>query len=267
MIRMEALRPKNLPDFGQPPLIEVVLGIQFDTPAGYQQIYAKNVWDLYKDRFPSVQEMSALPPTFEVFSDRPVNSMNINFHAGATHDRFWFISKDGEQLIQFQNNKILHNWRKRNNPYPRFEEIVLNFENETRALSDFFITDFQEEISINQCEITYVNQLPIDSEFSLSEWFTLFGRDMRIDEGRFVFIEHLRDEEGAKYARLVTSMGSAISEDGAPVIRFDITVRGKPKGTDLMSAINFLREGRIKIVNHFTSITTKSAHKKWGRKE
>ena len=39
-------RPDNLPDFGTPPLVEVVLGVQFATPAGYREVFAREVWAL-----------------------------------------------------------------------------------------------------------------------------------------------------------------------------------------------------------------------------
>lgn len=37
-------RPKNLLEYDNPPVNEVVLGVQFSTPDGYQQIYSGEVW-------------------------------------------------------------------------------------------------------------------------------------------------------------------------------------------------------------------------------
>ena len=115
-------RPHNLPDFSLPPLSEVVLGVQFQSPIGYQQIHAGDVWKLFKNDYPLVQEHQALPPTFETFglSTQSV-SVPFNFNSGAVHDRFWFVKSDDHELIQFQQDRIVHNWRKLDNSeYPRF---------------------------------------------------------------------------------------------------------------------------------------------------
>src|SRR4051794_5656712 len=106
------MRPTHLPDFRKPPLNEVVLGIQFNPVPGYSQIYAGEVWGLFRARFPQVQEMPALPPNFETFGIPQGPQIGFNVLAGASHDRFWFLSPAGEQLIQFQMDRLLHNWRK-----------------------------------------------------------------------------------------------------------------------------------------------------------
>ena len=39
-------RPKDLPEYDNPPINEVVLGVQFSTPEGYRQIYADEIWKI-----------------------------------------------------------------------------------------------------------------------------------------------------------------------------------------------------------------------------
>jgi hypothetical protein len=60
-------RPDGLPDFTNPPLSEVVVSTQFATPPKYSEAYIREIWALFERDFPNVQEMPALPPTFEVF--------------------------------------------------------------------------------------------------------------------------------------------------------------------------------------------------------
>ena len=57
----------NLADFKAPPLNEVVMGIQFQPVPGYQQIRALEVWQLFREQFPVVQEQLPLNPQFETF--------------------------------------------------------------------------------------------------------------------------------------------------------------------------------------------------------
>ena len=54
-------RPDDLPDFTAPPLIEVVIDTQFEMIPEYQQIYAGEVWGLFRDRFPIVEELLLRP--------------------------------------------------------------------------------------------------------------------------------------------------------------------------------------------------------------
>jgi uncharacterized protein (TIGR04255 family) len=60
-------RPDHLPDFTDPPLDEVVLGVQFTPVPGYASVHSMKVWDLFRAEFPKVEELPALEPQFETF--------------------------------------------------------------------------------------------------------------------------------------------------------------------------------------------------------
>ena len=60
-----ASRPDHLPDFRKPPLNEVVLGVQFNEPAGYRLIRAFEVWSLFREVYPEVHEQPPLAPIVE----------------------------------------------------------------------------------------------------------------------------------------------------------------------------------------------------------
>ena len=60
-------RPEHLPDFESPPLDELVLGVQFSPLPGYSAVFAKDVWGLFRQQFPRVEEKPALDPVFETF--------------------------------------------------------------------------------------------------------------------------------------------------------------------------------------------------------
>ena len=57
------------------------------------------------------------------------------------HSRYWFVSLSEDELLQFQKDRLLHNWRKvddRTNEYPRFETLIDKFEKELRKLETYF---------------------------------------------------------------------------------------------------------------------------------
>ena len=159
-------RPPHLPEFLNPPVSEVAIGVQFRPPLGYQQIRAGEVWNLYRSDYPNAEEQSPLPPAFETFGPpRSQSQPPINFVSGATHDRFWFISESGAELIQFQDDRLMHNWREMglpDNPYPRFEQMIAKFEAELTELGRYIKGLAPQDLQINQCEVTYINTIKVD---------------------------------------------------------------------------------------------------------
>jgi uncharacterized protein (TIGR04255 family) len=268
------VRPENLPDFLHPPINEALLGVQFSPPTGYQQIRAGEVWGLFKSDYPNVQELPPLTPSFETFG-RPgqSNANQINFTDGPLHDRYWFVRQDGSELIQFQENRLLHNWRKigdLSNQYPRFESMVVSFENELIKLDKFMSDLSSEHLAINQCEISYINHIAVDAVGSdrASHWLRFISLETSQPESFAAgFKETIRNEGGAPFARFSCDAASGINSTGKSIIGLTLTVRGAPAVGTIEGAIEFLKFGRELIVRRFAELTTESAHKAWGRKD
>lgn len=265
-----AVRPDHLPDFRSPPLNEVVLGVQFNPPHGYQQIYAGAVWNLYRKEFPNVEEQPPLPPTFETFG-LPSKGMQLGLTTGATHDRFWFLRPDGDELIQFQQDRILHNWRKVSegtNVYPRFEVMMERFRGELDLLEEYMNGLTAQTLLINQCEIAYVNHIASSDDQAprASDWlrFVTFG-DKEPDDFSLGFREVIHDADGNPQGRLICEASLGIRADRRRVIVLTLTVRGAPKENTIKSALDYLIKARELIVCRFAELTTEEAHLKWDR--
>lgn len=263
-------RPNHLPDFRNPPLNEVVLGVQFNSPQGYQQIYAGEVWNLFRSEFSKVEEQPPLAPAFETFGLPTKGRQQIGLITGASHDRFWFLRPDGDELIQFQQDRLLHNWRRvgdETNEYPRFESMVTRFSEELRRLQGYMNKLSSQTLAINQCEASYINHISLDStKFIASDWlrFVAFGGEQP-DDFSVTFREVIRDAEGNPFGRFICDASIGLRADRQPVLALTLTVRGTPKGLDIDSSIEFLGMGRDLIVCKFAELTTDEAHKKWGR--
>ena len=264
-------RPVDLPDFDNPPLNEVVLGVQFAPPRGYQSIYAKEIWELFRKDFPKVQERPPFQPAFETFGRlqaRPSLSISQELH----HNRFCFLSENGDEAIQFQKDRLFHNWRRvgdRVNPYPRFEKILPSFESELSTLDNYF-TDFSSSrIHITQCELSYINHIYLieeDSE-SVDKWIRLVDiKNFSYEVLSFKFSKKLVDNQNNPYGRLFCEIDYFFNEIDEPLVVLSLTIRGIPREPNIPASINFLRAGRETIVNFFCDITTEFAHKKWGKK-
>jgi hypothetical protein len=82
-------------------------------------------------------------------------------------NRYWFLTPDKTELIQFQQDRFIHNWRKvinKNNEYPRFEAVIEKFSDEARSLDSYFLDKGWGPITPTQCEVTYVNQMSLLDE-------------------------------------------------------------------------------------------------------
>lgn len=266
-------RPDNLPDYQNPPLNEVVLGVQFAPAQGYQQIRAGEVWGLFRADFPLVEEQPPLPPAFETFGlPFQGNAFNFGLVAGAMHDRFWFLSQNKDELIQFQQDRLLHNWRKvrgRDNSYPRFEKIIVSFESELRRLEKYFDGISPQNIKCNQVEISYINHIPLEGEGSaqkLGDWLRFLNfEESEPDDVSLVVRRALRKSAGAPFGRMICEVNTAWFPEMGRMLVVTLTVRGAPLDQSISSALDFLKKGRDVIVEEFTSITTDSAHELWGR--
>jgi uncharacterized protein (TIGR04255 family) len=269
-------RPANLPDYQSPPLNEVVLGVQFEPPEGYQQIRVGEVWALYRDHYPIVQEQQALRPVFEAFGLPPGAQFDFGIVAGATHDRFWFVSPKQDELIQFQNDRLLHNWRKvgETNEYPRYETIIKKFDWELRALERYMASLHPSPdpgLKINQSEITYINHIPCEGDagtpIPAGKWLSLFNIDAhQFEDFNCTFRRRVLRPDGSPYARLTCQASVGFPRKGR-VIVLTLTFRGAPQKATIDGALEFLGTGRQMIVEFFTQITTKEAHAIWGRNQ
>jgi len=263
-------RPAELPDFESPPLNEVVLGVQFNPPKGYRQINAGDVWGLFRSEFSEVEDREPLDPVFETFG-LPARRAPFRMVARPSHDRFWFVRPDGTELIQFQQDRLLHNWRKAGNKdteYPRFEGMMTRFCDEIEKLEEYFRGLSPQTLLINQCEISYVNYIPFElgDEQRASDWllFVNFG-EHEPEDFSVSFREIIRDASGQPQGRLTCECKIAITQREERVIAVSLTARGAPANETKEAAFEFLAKGRGLIGSRFADLTTDAAHVEWRR--
>ena len=72
--------------------------------------------------------------------------------------------------------------------------------------------------------------------------------------------------EGKPAGRVyVTFQPAFLQSDRSPVIRLEITARGRSKGEAVEDALAFLDVEREQVVKTFAAVTTTEMHKLWGR--
>jgi uncharacterized protein (TIGR04255 family) len=273
-------RPADLPDYESPPLVEVILSVQFAELQGYRTIHAGLLWEeKFRKAYPHVAEQPPLDPTFEVFGPQQSTlPFTIKQMPGPPVPRLWFMNDQQTELVQIQANRFIRNWRKvgAGDDYPRYEALRERFFSELEEVDAFFKSWGIGAIQPNQCEITYVNRLEFqghDLRTRPGEALKLFPRQALQPTGKGTSLPEaedcnlsvryvLKDAHGNSRSRLIVTVQPWPRE---PALRLDLTVRGAPATADFKAVADFLDEGRRAIVHGFTAITAEQMHKKWGR--
>ena len=134
-------RPADLPDFERPPLVEVVLSVQFAELRGYRTLHAGLLWERkFREAYPEFSEHAPLDPVFETFGSRSPAEPRFEIRqlAGPPVPRVWLINPDKTELIQIQADRFVHNWRKVGRAdYPRYEHLKDRFFERLRQVEAF----------------------------------------------------------------------------------------------------------------------------------
>jgi uncharacterized protein (TIGR04255 family) len=279
-------RPADLPDFEKPPLVEVVLSVQFSDLRGYRSVHHGLLWDRkFRDSFPQFAEHAPLDPVFETFGPRSAERPRFRLEQmpGPPVPRLWLMNIDKSHLIQVQVNRFLHNWRRIETGagYPRYEILKDRFFQELDVFSQFVEAETLGNIEYNQCEVTYVNIITLpggqDVRIQPERVFRSFahieaGKSSqgaglpRLENVQFVWRYIFEDATGEPAGRLFISCQPGLGADQTPLLRLDLTARGAPASTSLEGVADFLDLGRDVIVRAFTAITTSEMHQIWKRR-
>jgi uncharacterized protein (TIGR04255 family) len=268
---------RRLPKFRRPPVTEVVHGVQFER-LPLTIVHPGLFYERIRPRFPRVQTVPALPPLRPTFDlgFQPVTGLYV-----AEPDelpRAWFIAEDDSTLVQFQNDRLLFNWRHEPSKatYPHFEQVHESFGEVYLELERFVAAEAIGNLKPQVCEMTYINHIrpltpdgkarPLQQVFRL--WHEEFGPEWQQHSdgvswnARYV----LRRDTGEAFGRLTSALSTVAKPPSTDqILQLDITVVGQPTSPDRGGIAQFHSMAHEKIVNYFAAITTKAAHNEWER--
>jgi len=264
----------QLPDFDNPPVIEVVCGVQFDPVEAFHATTFGAFWQLVRDEYPAVEDKPPLPTMFEGPGLSPA-SIRAEIIEGPVFPRVFLVHKSPNWLIQLQKDRLLHNWRKihDDDEYPRYPNVVRRFLSAWEQFGRFWVEAQMGDLRINQLEITYINHIAFGDGWSdLREIGRVF-RDVQWANGsRFLpkpesiglaMTFSLPDGVG----RLHVSVKQGIRHrDGSAVLLCELTARGMPCTADGDAISAWFDIGRRWIVEGFTDLTADHMHRQWGLK-
>lgn len=276
---MTETRPP-LPDFTNPPVVEVALSVQYASLERLRVAQIGQLWGEFKDRFPKTEEHAPLAAAWEKFEPAALPRVGIKLETSDVPPvpRVWFVNDEETELIQVQQDRFAHNWRKRgeSDEYPRYERIRKSFKSELEKFRQFLSRDNIGEITPDQAEVTYVNHITPNEAWQnhgqVGEVVTVLTERYsdnflsRAEDALFRARFRIHGADGKPLGRLHVVLHPAFSRtDQQPIFVLTLTARGAPLGSGVDAAINFLDLGREWIVRGFTSITSQRMHHIWGR--
>ncbi len=266
-----------LPKYDNPPVVEVVFGVQF-TPIGkLDPAHVGLLWqEKFRDRFGQTEEHPVLLPQVEG-ADGPFSAGTPAVATPATTgaSRTWFVAED-TSVIQVQRDRLLYNWR-RAGPEARYPGYVEVREQFWKAMGDF--AGFLQQHALGQMahrqyELTYVSHLAhsvkdrprhIGDVFPDLAWR---GGDRFLDAPEAASWA-ASFAAGGDPMRLYVSLGSARHlETKEDILRLDISARGMPPSDSDIGPQAWFDRAHEWIVRSFADLTHEELQRdEWLRRD
>ena len=151
-----------LPDFDDPPVIETSLGVEFSPLDKWSIPHFGLFWKEIQGSYPRFEVQPAIGPQIERFGDelKQRTMPEVEFLVQPPV-RCWFIHESETRLIQIQNDRFVHNWRKirGTDVYPHYESTRPTFEREWSRFCSFLESQRISRPEVRQCEVSYFNHI------------------------------------------------------------------------------------------------------------
>ncbi len=265
-----------LPSFDNPPVIEVVLGVQFE-PLGLTNGHLGWYWkQCLGESWPSSTDAARLPEQIEKFVGPQSIPQMPQLHFRVTPspgvDRLQLRHANDDRMVQVQDTMFVYNWIKKEGGYPRYATLRKEFD---KALEDFerFVTDAElRKPRCNQWEVTYVNHIPRATLWDTpGDWAKVFpglmkpiqsygGTEFEAMNG--TWRSRIPPERGRLHIEARHQKANQNNESMIDVLVLLLTARGPiNQEQDLDAGLNL---GHETIVNTFAEIASKDAREHWG---
>ena len=268
------MKEEALPSFKNPPVVETVLGVQFDRLDGFTNGHLGAFWKSLPDGWSHVRNASSLDPTLERFTEGPLRA-DPGFLLTVTRDpstRLLIKNHAKDRMIQVQNGRLHYNWLgAAGGEYPRYSKVRSEFDRTFKDFKGFVASEDLGELSPNQWEVTYVNHFPKGTVWNdpgdwVSVFPTLLGPTSKSVKGRFESFEakwHFEIEPQKGRLHLDIHHGLRSGPEPAEILIMTLTARGPidPQGMTLDQGLEL---GRETIVRSFAALTSDEAHEYWG---
>ncbi len=260
------------PSFDNPPVIEVVCGIQFQLLNKFISPHFGLLWERFKEDYPTFKDMTPLA------SQALPQGDNFTFQITDTPPlpRVWYEHKNKSGIVQVQQDRFLHNWKKgkSEDKYPHYETVIALFKEHLDTFDSYLRENEIGAIDPTQYEIIYVNHIPLgDGWNTLNDIGNIF-EDFSWNAGTKEFLPEISNlnfkvtfELPNQHGHLHIKGWKGINkEDNLPVLRLDLTVQGMSQERSDEGMWSWFDEAREWIVRGFADFTNNKMHEEsWRR--
>ena len=271
----------GLPDYESPPIVETILGVQFDPIERCSGPILGLFWSTIRHDWPNASEAPYLESKFERFgTHHSWSDLRFQLKEGHPPLRLQLRKDSADWMLQVQNSRLHINWigyEVATNPsYPRYAAVREQFAAAWRQFCEFAAGEDLGNISPNQWEVTYINHIPIGTVWQKpSDWsFMQLLGDASVLDGlaRFEAFQGgwrfaLPNEAG----RLHITWKSArrrhpeVPDSEQDIVILEQTARGPlADGSDSNEVLRGLDAGREVIVKSFKQLMDANSNHFWG---
>jgi uncharacterized protein (TIGR04255 family) len=270
------------PAYDRPPVIETVVGVQFERLSKARNAHWGAFWKTLDDgEWPTVSDAPLLEAQFEQFE--PKSGWGRAIQLQLTQDptcRIQIKNGDANRMLQIQNGRIHLNWLgKDGGEYPRYEAVRSEFSDLLRRFQEFLAEEELGEFKPNQWEATYVNHIPRGTVWNTpSDWgfFRLLDGMPTLTNviegesfaGQWHFV--IPPRRGRLHIDWQHGRGTGDGEPGneKDFVRLTLTARGPMSaGGGVDQVLEGIDLGRATIVQSFRDLMSEDANRFWGLRD
>lgn len=264
--------------YDRAPIVETVLGVQFDRLRGFCNGHLGAFWKTLDAReWPSATDAPPLPPQFERFIREVqwVKGLQIHFSQDPS-SRLQIRNRDNDRMIQVQRDRLHFNWLGQTGAdYPRYEKVREEFASVLRRFMEFVRAEGLGPFCANQWEVTYLNHIPKGTIWNTPrDWgfFSPLGAVPSIPglvEGEsFAGEWHFVIPENRGRLHIKWEHGIKSETEPNEVVVLTFTARGPLENAidDANLILEGLDLGRKTIVESFARLMNEDANEYWGLK-
>jgi len=250
--------------------------VQFNALANFLSPHAGKVWAAFEKDFPTVEQYPALPAIIEQAEPAPRGQISGAF--GAATPRVWMLNNNRTELIQFQPDRFIRNWRNYadatgNLPYPNYGALKDSFSMDYGKFLKTLVELGFPQPQVNQYELNYINWIRPAKVWEnhgnisdvLKHWNDDFAKSFKGEfESAAMQITKKIDEGGKFSSRLyfsVTPMKVPGESGMEPIYQTTTLVRGFSK-TPMMDYFDMAHDN---VIDVFESVFSTKLQKAWGR--
>lgn len=154
---------RTFPKYAKPPVVELVLGVQFDPIPGFTGGHSGWFWKEHLGASWKASDAAPVGEATESFGPKVPPKMMLQLREATGVSRLMVENETGDRLVQMQRTRFHYNWRKGKtaDDYPHYEAVYTEFLRHYTAFRAFVRDTAKLGMIVpNQWELSYIDSVP-----------------------------------------------------------------------------------------------------------